>query len=96
MPRHQTQVIIKNLIKVSHSVVNDYDINGMQVRINGSSEKQRKLRNAYCAHRVLTRALNRRKLCRIVNLFYKHKHAEIEAAFPGVFTVKGQAGLDLR
>lgn len=57
VPRHHAEAIIKNLIKVVHSVFNDYDIAGVQVRRDDSSEKHGKRCNAHCAHRALTRTL---------------------------------------
>ena len=80
---------------MGHSIVNDYSIDGMQVRREGNNDEKRQRRNAYCAHRALTRTLNRGNLGRSVMLFYKKKRDDIEEAFPEVFTDKGQADFEL-
>ena len=95
VPRHQEQAVIQRLTKVGHSVVNNYSVEGIQVRRDGTSEDQRQRRNAYCDHRAMTRTLNRGNLGRSVTLFYAKKRDAIEAEFPQVFTTKGQAEFDL-
>ena len=95
VPRHQAQAVKDRLIQVGHAVVNDYSIDGMQVRREGNDEEKRRRRNAYCAHRALTRTLNRGNLGRSVTLFYQKKRDDIEAAFPKVFTDKGREEFDL-
>jgi len=95
VPRHQAQAIIDRLILVGHTVVNNYSIEGLQVRRDGRDEEQRKRRNAYCARRALKRTLDKGNLGRTVTLFYEKKMADIQAAFPDVFTIKGQSEFDL-
>lgn len=55
--RHQKQALIKGLTRIGHSIVNYFPIAGIGVRLYESSEEQRLWRNAYCAHRTLSRTL---------------------------------------
>lgn len=68
MTSYQTQVTIKSLIKVSHSVANDISIAGVQVP---QMEAVRSIVSvAMNTVRIaLTRTTNRGKLVRIVTLF---------------------------
>lgn len=93
--RHQEQAGIKSITSVGQSVVNEYSIAGMQARLNGSSEKQHQMRNAYCAHHELPRTLRPGNPGRSVTIFYTQKRSEFKAAFPFVFTPKRQAKFDL-
>lgn len=80
---------------MGHSAANYYNIAGMKVRRDGSSEEKGQRRKTYCAHRALTSTLKKERWGRSVTFFYEKKRADIETVFLHVFTEKGLAEFDL-
>lgn len=89
-PRHRSQVIIKSLTKVSHSLVSAYSIAGMQFLRDGSSEEHRQRRNANCPHRALTRSLRHGNLSVGINCSARRGALKSKLTFRKYKRLKGK------